>query len=82
MNGSEKRPTTNIACRTCEGDGQIANTDEGEPWSVWTSLPLESSLAVLAGIVRPIPCPDCGVADAFADSVDEYIEEIQGSENA
>lgn len=47
-------------CRKCEGDGRVADTDEQEPWSAWTSLPLQSSIAVLSGVVQPIPCPDCG----------------------
>jgi hypothetical protein len=46
-------------CTRCDGCGQIANSEDGEPWTAWASLPLHSSLAVVAGIVKPIPCPDC-----------------------
>lgn len=49
----------NDKCTTCEGCGKIANDDSGTPWSAWTSLPLHSSAAVLMGLVRPVPCPDC-----------------------
>jgi hypothetical protein len=48
-----------IACARCAGCGQIANTESGEPWTAWTSLPLASAAAVVAGIVRPIQCPAC-----------------------
>jgi ribosomal protein S27E len=46
-------------CMRCEGCGQIANDDDGTPWTVWLQLPLESSVAVLSGLVKPIKCPDC-----------------------
>ncbi len=46
-------------CPKCEGCGQIANSDDGEPWSFWERLPEASNLAVRLGIVRPIPCPLC-----------------------
>ena len=48
-------------CRTCDGCGQVTISEDGDitPWTVWTSLPLESSSAVLLGLVRPVPCPDC-----------------------
>jgi len=46
-------------CARCEGCGQIADDEEGTPWSAWLSLPLKSSLAVLMGMVKPIKCPDC-----------------------
>lgn len=49
-------------CRRCEGCGQIADSADGEPWSFWLDLPLRSALAVTAGLVRPISCPDCGGA--------------------
>jgi hypothetical protein len=53
---SDARPP----CPSCEGCGQVADTDSREPWSHWLDLPLRSAVAVVAGIVRPIPCPDCG----------------------
>lgn len=46
-------------CPRCGGCGQIANTDDGEPWTAWTSLPVRSAAAVVLGVVRPIPCPTC-----------------------
>lgn len=46
-------------CARCDGCGQVANSDDQEPWTAWLDLPLKSSLAVLAGFVRPIPCPVC-----------------------
>ena len=46
-------------CRRCFGEGQIANSEEGEPWSAWADLPPGADLAVRAGIVKPIPCPEC-----------------------
>lgn len=50
-------------CARCDGCGLIANTEEGEPWTSWTSLPVESQVAVRLGLVAPIPCPVCA-ADA------------------
>jgi hypothetical protein len=46
-------------CPRCEGCGQIANSDDGEPWTVWEELPPGSDLAVRVGLVRPITCPGC-----------------------
>jgi RecJ-like exonuclease len=46
-------------CVRCDGCGQIANSEDGAPWSAWESLPVRSALAVDWGLVRPIPCPDC-----------------------
>lgn len=46
-------------CTRCDGCGKIANSDEGEPWTAWESLPLESQGAMTLGIVRPIACPSC-----------------------
>jgi hypothetical protein len=48
-----------MKCETCDGCGRLADTEDREPWTVWTSMPLHSSIAVLLGIVRPIECPDC-----------------------
>lgn len=46
-------------CERCRGCGRIADSDAGEPWSAWLELPLQSAVAVVAGIVKPIPCPVC-----------------------
>lgn len=55
-----KQHVTNSVCRKCQGCGKIANSDEGEPWTMWEDLPPGSDLAVQLGLVRPIPCPACG----------------------
>lgn len=47
-------------CRRCDGCGQIANSEEGEPWTAWSHLPPGSDIAVRMGFVKPIPCPACG----------------------
>lgn len=46
-------------CGRCDGCGKIANDDDGTPWKYWLEIPLQSSLAVLAGLVKPIECPEC-----------------------
>jgi hypothetical protein len=46
-------------CDRCDSCGQVANSDDQEPWTVWLDLPLRSAAAVLIGLVRPIPCPAC-----------------------
>ena len=46
------------ACHTCRDEGVIANDDDGTPWSFWAELKPPSNLAVVAGLVKPIPCPD------------------------
>lgn len=47
-------------CARCDGCGRVADSEHEEPWTAWMSLPLRSSLAVLTGMVRPKPCPECG----------------------
>jgi hypothetical protein len=47
-------------CGRCDGCGKIADSDSGEAWTAWESLPPGSDLAVKMGIVKPIPCPECG----------------------
>jgi DnaJ-class molecular chaperone len=46
-------------CDNCNGCGQVANTEAGEPWSVWEALPEASKGAVRLGLVRPVRCPVC-----------------------
>lgn len=62
--GGDSRPRRLSAapcrCTRCDGCGKIANTDDGEPWSVWLDLPVGSAAAILLGIVRPLTCPACG----------------------
>lgn len=49
-------------CWKCLGEGQVANSDDQEPWSAWASLPPGSDLAVRLGLVAPMPCPECSPA--------------------
>ena len=51
--------TTN-PCPRCRGCGRIADSADGEPWSMWAELPPPENLAVVLGVVKPIPCPACG----------------------
>lgn len=44
-------------CPKCGGCGQVAHSDDPEPWSAWEALPEVSKIAVRLGLVRPIPCP-------------------------
>lgn len=47
-------------CHRCLGCGQLANSDDREPWTTWQDLPPGSDLAVRLGLVRPVPCDICG----------------------
>lgn len=51
---------TDTKCTTCDGCGQLADSDGREPWSVWENLPARSALAVVMGFVKPVPCDVCG----------------------
>jgi len=55
--------TANAECIRCNGCGLIADSENGESWTAWTSLPFESQVAVRLGLVSPIPCPVCGGDD-------------------
>jgi hypothetical protein len=46
-------------CWKCKGCGQVADTDNQEPWTAWSSLPPGSDAAVRMGLVKPIRCPAC-----------------------
>jgi hypothetical protein len=46
-------------CPHCKGCGQVADTDNREPWTAWTSLPVSAAMAVILGNVKPITCDDC-----------------------
>lgn len=52
--------TAELECTRCAGCGKIANDDEGTPWKYWAELPVQSAVAVIMGIVRPLPCTECG----------------------
>lgn len=58
------------ACPRCLGCGQLANSEDREPWSAWAELPPGSDLAVRMGMVKPIPCDQCG-GSGKATSADE-----------
>jgi len=47
-------------CTACAGCGQVANSEDREPWTFWLDLPLKSAAAVALGLVRPVPCDGCG----------------------
>ena len=46
-------------CPKCGGCGQVADTEDEEPWTTWLALPLGSAQAVVMGLVKPKPCPKC-----------------------
>jgi hypothetical protein len=46
-------------CQRCDGCGKVADSDDGEPWTAWMKLPVGSAAAVIAGLVKPVDCPDC-----------------------
>jgi hypothetical protein len=46
-------------CGGCGGEGKVADTEEGGPWSHWANLPAGSNAAVVLGVVKPIPCTSC-----------------------
>jgi len=46
-------------CPSCDGCGQVADTEDREPWTDWLKLPLGSGAAVVAGIVKPVTCTAC-----------------------
>ena len=52
-------PDQDIKCLKCMGCGQIANDEEGTPWSYWEKLPYESAAAIIIGLIKPITCPEC-----------------------
>lgn len=53
-------------CAKCEGCGQVADTEDEEPWSRWMELPLKNSVVVVMGLVKPKPCPECSGKSAGA----------------
>lgn len=61
-----------IYCGRCDGCGQIADDDEGTPWSYWLNLPARSAGAMLTGLVKPLPCPVCkGTGQLVESSIAE-----------
>ena len=46
-------------CPRCEGCGKLADTEDREPWTDWTSLPVASATALLMGLVKPVDCDEC-----------------------
>ncbi len=57
-------------CPKCEGCGKVADTKDQEPWTAWTSLPLNSSAAVLLGFIKPKTCPKCNGSGLLAEPED------------
>lgn len=53
------RHTVTTPCLACDGCGKVANSEDREPWTAWTSLPPQSQLAITLGLVRPIVCDRC-----------------------
>ena len=51
--------TAHIDCPRCLGCGQVADSEDAEPWSAWADLPPGSDLAVRMGLVKPVDCPEC-----------------------
>lgn len=49
-----------MKCDKCDGCGQIADSEDHEPWTAWANLPPGSDIAVKMGLVKPITCPKCG----------------------
>lgn len=60
--GQPKPEPAERKCDRCDGEGKIADSEGGEPWSSWAELPPGSDLAVRTGIVKPMDCPDCAGA--------------------
>lgn len=44
---------TEAKCPKCNGEGQVADSADQEPWSAWANLPPGSDLAVRLGMVNP-----------------------------
>lgn len=62
------------SCTRCNGCGRIADSADGEAWTCWTSLPAHSAIAVIAGIVKPVPCPEClGTRDPKVGDAVRYL---------
>jgi len=47
-------------CMRCAGCGQIADDEDGRPWTYHTGKPQAAQMAIWRGWISPIPCPDCG----------------------
>lgn len=69
---------TMVECGRCNGCGQIANSKDGEPWNDWEDLPPGSNVAVLMGLVKPIPCPTCGGAGVREEGGDAWMSPAPG----
>lgn len=49
---------TEHKCALCWDCGQIADDDERSPWVIWSDLKPPANMAVVMGMVKPIPCPN------------------------
>lgn len=50
---------TKYTCDKCMDSGKVADDEGNSPWPAWENLPAGSNLAVVSGMVKPIPCPVC-----------------------
>ena len=57
---TSKGTETATKCPTCDGCGNVADDEDQTPWSFWEALPPGTNAAMVAGLVQPKPCPDCG----------------------
>ena len=46
-------------CTKCDGCGEVADTEDQEPWTLWEALPEICRSAMTLGIVRAVTCPAC-----------------------
>ena len=53
---AELQPET---CTKCDGCGEVADTEDQEPWTLWDALPEICRSAMTLGIVRAMTCPAC-----------------------
>lgn len=59
-----------MKCQRCRGCGKIADSEDGEPWE---NIPAPSNIAVTLGMVKPIPCPDCGGSGKVENKSGEHL---------
>lgn len=67
------------ACSKCRGCGQIADDDDGTPWTFWAELKFPENMSIVAGLVKPIPCPSCkGTGGRIAADKGNRVNAIVG----
>ena len=60
-------------CKNCLGCGKITDDGDGTPWKHWLELSIESSLAALSGLVKPLDCPVCNGTGRELTEIEEFI---------